>query len=219
VVESVTADGAWVALSPSLRGRLASLDASSSAAEASRFGSRFAPGAVLACRVLTVDAAKRHVDLSTRASGDDDEAALARAGATFPGRVVRVVPAVGLYVQLPAHRSGRVALTGARPPPQRARSFVCCCVHAQSCQIGGAWLCGCFRFRCEVSHEARSYSHCDDDTIPLSESSTHSAAATTHACRCSARFSQSVQLSVSGVALVYVFAVRMKIVQSLSYYP
>jgi hypothetical protein len=113
VVESASADGAWVALSPSLRGRLASLDASSSAADAARFSARFAPGAVLTCRVLAVDAPKRHVDLSTRAATADDDAALSRAGATFPGRVVRVVPAVGLYVQLPAHRSGRVALTGA----------------------------------------------------------------------------------------------------------
>jgi hypothetical protein len=121
VVESVSADGAWVALSPSLRGRLASLDASSSAADAARFAARFAPGAVLTCRVLAVDAPKRHVDLSTRAASADDDAALSRAGATFPGRVVRVVPAVGLYVQLPAHRSGRVALTGASLPACAAR--------------------------------------------------------------------------------------------------
>jgi hypothetical protein len=113
IVESVTAECAWVALSPSLRGRLACLDGSADVAEAAAFPERFALGRVLQLRVLALDVPRRHVDLTLRATADAKEAAVG--GAPLPGRVVRVMPGVGLYVQLPAHRSGRVALTGALP--------------------------------------------------------------------------------------------------------
>ena len=114
VVDSVAPDGAWIALTPQLRGRLACLDGSADADEAKSFCARLQPGQSLRCAVLQVDAPRRHLDLTTRAA---DAAAKPeappRVGDVLPGRVTRAVPGVGLYVQLPAHKAGRVALTGA----------------------------------------------------------------------------------------------------------
>jgi rRNA biogenesis protein RRP5 len=114
VVDSVAPDGAWIALTPQLRGRLACLDGSADADEAKSFCARLQPGQSLRCAVLQVDAPRRHLDLTTRlADAAAKPDAPPRVGDVLPGRVTRAVPGVGLYVQLPAHKAGRVALTGA----------------------------------------------------------------------------------------------------------
>jgi len=80
-----------------------------------------APGQPLRCFVLACDSERRHVDLGLAAPPADAGGPPAL-GASLPGRVAKVVPGVGLYVQLPQHRSGRVALTGAFPFPSPSLS-------------------------------------------------------------------------------------------------
>lgn len=125
-LESCGEECAWLALAPSLRGRLAALDALTPAdvahpQQAQPLASRFAPGQPLRCFVLACDSERRHVDLGLAAPPADAGGPPAL-GASLPGRVAKVVPGVGLYVQLPQHRSGRVALTGAFPFPSPSLS-------------------------------------------------------------------------------------------------
>lgn len=53
-VQEVTADCAWLVLSPSLRGRLHALDAADDVERLSGFSERFRPGQALRCKVSQV---------------------------------------------------------------------------------------------------------------------------------------------------------------------
>jgi rRNA biogenesis protein RRP5 len=115
-IDTVTDDAAWVALAPALRGRLFALDAADDGHGGSAaLTERFSPGQAVTCYVLSCDAHKRHVDLSTAPPGDEEEDQAPGVGALVRCRVVKVVPGIGLYVQCRAprgaHVDGRIAMT------------------------------------------------------------------------------------------------------------
>ena len=114
-IDTVTDDAAWVALAPALRGRMSALDAVDDGhAGSAALTERFVSGQVVTCYVLSCDAHKRHVDLSTAPPGDEEDQAPGM-GALVRCRVVKVVPGIGLYVQCRAprgaHVDGRIAMT------------------------------------------------------------------------------------------------------------
>eukprot|EP01116_Phalansterium_solitarium_P003177 TRINITY_DN1386_c1_g1_i1.p1 TRINITY_DN1386_c1_g1~~TRINITY_DN1386_c1_g1_i1.p1 ORF type:complete len:2083 (+),score=1015.05 TRINITY_DN1386_c1_g1_i1:162-6410(+) len=136
VVQSVSVDAAWVHVTRAVRGRLFVLDTSDDMHDLTFFQERYRPGQLVRCQVLSVDTAKRSLDLTLNSSaaaahaesvGKSKKKKSAKPqpqpqptasrvkqlvpGAVVPGRVSKLVPGVGLMVQLGAHRYGRVHLT------------------------------------------------------------------------------------------------------------
>jgi len=110
-VQQVGADFLWAALSPTLRARVFVLDAADDVATLQHFGSHFKPGQRLdGATVLARDLARRTLDLTLRKEGG----AKLKVGAVVPGRVTKLLPGVGLNVQLGARKFGRVHLTDLR---------------------------------------------------------------------------------------------------------
>eukprot|EP00958_Prasinococcus_capsulatus_P013529 scaffold1399_cov410-Prasinococcus_capsulatus_cf.AAC.8 len=120
-VESVSAEGVWVSLSPKLRGRVHPLDTSDSSEEVEALEDRFHSGECVKCRVLRVDMQKHAVDLSLRAADDKSwsnwtmdaqQSVIPAVGAVLCGRVAPIGKDLnGLSVQLSAHSFGRVHVT------------------------------------------------------------------------------------------------------------
>jgi len=106
-VQQVGGDCLWVALSPSLRGRMFVLEGSKDEDEAKKWTARFQVGQhIPKCRVMFRDLARRTLDLSLRAWTEF------KSGLILPGRVAKVLPgAGGLNVQLGARSFGRVHIT------------------------------------------------------------------------------------------------------------
>ena len=113
---------AMVSLSPTLRGRLAAVDAfdladPAAAANVKDVGEGLTEGMHVLCRVLAATDGRRRVDLTLNLSSKAAGASARSAeldlseGDVVRGRVGRVLPGAGLLVQLGASATGRVHIT------------------------------------------------------------------------------------------------------------
>jgi rRNA biogenesis protein RRP5 len=114
-VHQVTADGLWVHISPSVRGRVFILDVSNDLNILRNLTGHFRPGQGVKLKILRVDPEKQDLDLSIKALFQEKNAAATpqelKAGMVIPGRIARILLNRGLYLQLFSHTYGRAFIT------------------------------------------------------------------------------------------------------------
>ncbi|BFZ55342.1 rRNA bioproteinsis protein rrp5 [Savitreella phatthalungensis] len=115
-VNKVADDSVWVSLSPSVRGRVKLVDLAdlTTGTQSTGVDQAYVPGQALNLRVINIDIANDHLDLSERAVDQDVIAITSlkslKIGQQLPGRVTKVLES-GLLVQLSESVVGRVSLT------------------------------------------------------------------------------------------------------------
>ncbi|XP_048585462.1 protein RRP5 homolog isoform X2 [Nematostella vectensis] len=106
-VKSTSDNCIWMAINTLVSGRVELLHASNDVKVLRHLSSAFKPGNGHTCTVLDVDKDHEVLNLSLTVKPDSQ---LSR-DQVVPGRVTRVMPTSGLFIQLPLHKSGLVALT------------------------------------------------------------------------------------------------------------
>jgi len=109
-VKSATDHCVWMMASPSVNGRVELLHASSDFEVLKSLKTRFKPGDGYKCVVMNVDTERNLLDLSLTVK---PESAI-KAEQMLSGQITKVLPNRGLYVRLPTHKCGLVALTDLR---------------------------------------------------------------------------------------------------------
>ncbi|KAK9823324.1 hypothetical protein WJX72_001906 [[Myrmecia] bisecta] len=115
-VAEVEADHMWMAISPSVRGRVFVLDTSDDLSQLRSFEDSYKLGQPLRCRVVRMDQKKHELDLSLRmepgekAGPSSSLAAKATPGTVLAGRVAGI-EGRGVMIQLGPHTLGKAALT------------------------------------------------------------------------------------------------------------
>ena len=106
-VNNVQGDVIWVNLSPNVRGRLRSMDASDDVSLLKDLPKNFPPGCALRAKVIHVDITTGHIDLTARSDGSTKEIKLQELspGMILPGRVTKVTDRL-VMVQLNESLSG-----------------------------------------------------------------------------------------------------------------
>ncbi|EXJ55871.1 hypothetical protein A1O7_08802 [Cladophialophora yegresii CBS 114405] len=110
-VNNITDDCVWVNISPTIRGRIRTIDIADDLSLAANLPRNFPLGSAVRVRVLAVDPEKGHLDLTARSDGtagslDYGNIAL---GLVLPGRVTKVTDR-NIFVQLSEHVAGSVEL-------------------------------------------------------------------------------------------------------------
>ncbi|XP_068709241.1 protein RRP5 homolog [Montipora foliosa] len=106
-VKEVTNNSVWMVLSPSVKGKVSLLHASSDLEVLTSLNTSFKPGYGYKCVVFDADTSREFLELSLTVKPDSSIAV----GQLIVGRVTKIIPDQGLLVGLPTHKCGRVGLT------------------------------------------------------------------------------------------------------------
>lgn len=110
-INNISDKGAWVNISPAVRGKIRAIDISDDLSLAANLSYNFPLGSALRVRVLAVDPDKGHLDLTARSDGTASSLTFAdiALGLVLPGRVTKVTDR-NIIVQLSEHVAGFVEL-------------------------------------------------------------------------------------------------------------
>lgn len=107
VVDRVTPDGVWVSVTCILKGRVFILDMSDSAKDIRDLSEKYAVGTAVTCYVKHVDTQKKALDLTLVPNKGTE----IKPGTVVLGRISKILPGVGVNMQLSPHTYGRVFIT------------------------------------------------------------------------------------------------------------
>ncbi|XP_033633254.1 protein RRP5 homolog [Asterias rubens] len=110
VVQKYVQNVLWVAVTGTLQGKIFQLNLSKSLSEVQKPAKLFKPGAVRKAKVVKIDMTHKVLELTFVGTGSSE----LTPGMILNGFITRIIPGVGLVIQLPFCHHGRVSLTDLR---------------------------------------------------------------------------------------------------------